>query len=44
MIDTVLLPPAFPREISREALALLPIRRYEGEVVMVVSPQDFDRA
>jgi len=35
---------ALPREISREALALLPVRRYEGEVVMVASPKDFDRA
>ena len=38
------LPLNFPREISREALAVLPVRRYEGEVVMVASPQDFDRA
>jgi hypothetical protein len=37
-------PAAFPREISREALAVLPVRRYEGEVVMVASPTDFDRA
>src|SRR6185369_15683860 len=37
-------PLALPREISREDLALLPVRRYEGEVVMVASPKDFDRA
>ena len=29
------LPPGIPREISREAMAALPIRRYEGEVVLV---------
>ena len=38
------LPPAFPREISRETMAALPIRRYEGEVVLVASPKDVDRA
>jgi ribonuclease D len=38
------LPPHIPREIAKEALAELPIRRYEGEVVMVASPKDFDRA
>src|SRR5258706_8908298 len=32
------------REISRETLAALPVRRYEGEVVLVASPKDFDRA
>lgn len=34
----------FAREISREEMAALPIRRYEGEVVMVATPRDLDRA
>ena len=38
------LPPGIPREISREAMAGLPVRRYEGEIVLVASPRDFERA
>jgi ribonuclease D len=38
------LPSGFPREISREEMAVLPIRRYEGEVVVVETPRDLDRA
>ncbi|MSQ49314.1 MAG: 3'-5' exonuclease domain-containing protein 2 [Betaproteobacteria bacterium] len=38
------LPAHFPREISREQMAVLPIRRYEGEVVVVETPRDLDRA
>ena len=38
------LPSGFPREISREEMAALPIRRYEGEVVVVETPRDLDRA
>ena len=38
------LPPHIPREITREAMAALPIRRYEGEVVVVEAPRDLDRA
>jgi len=38
------LPPNIPREIAREALAELPVRRYEGEVVLVGSAKEFDRA
>lgn len=38
------LPPHIPREIAREALAALPVRRYEGEVVMVETRRDYDRA
>jgi ribonuclease D len=38
------LPPHFPREILREEMAALPVRRYEGEVVVVATPQDLDRA
>src|SRR3954466_3916315 len=32
------------REISREAMLELPIGRYEGEVCLVESPEDFERA
>ena len=42
--DRPALPPQLPREISREEMATLPIRRYEGEVVMVETRRDFDRA
>jgi ribonuclease D len=38
------LPHGFPREISREEMAALPVRRYEGEVLVVETPQDLDRA
>ncbi|MEK6243123.1 MAG: 3'-5' exonuclease [Pseudomonadota bacterium] len=38
------LPSQFPREISREEMAVLPVRRYEGEVVVVETPRDLDRA
>ena len=38
------LPPAFPREISRETMAALPIRRYEGEVVLVENHRALVRA
>ena len=38
------LPPHFPREISREEMGALPIRRYEGEVVVIETPRDLDRA
>jgi len=37
-------PPNFPREISREEMAALPVRRYEGEVVLVETARDLDRA
>jgi ribonuclease D len=37
-------PPGIAREISREALAALPIRRYDGDVVLVETPEDFARA
>lgn len=33
-----------PRTISREQMADLPIRRYEGEVCLVRTPQDLERA
>ena len=38
------LPPGIQREISREEVAELPIGRYEGEIVLVASPRDFERA
>src|SRR6185295_10865440 len=38
------LPPGFPREISRETMAALPIRRYEGEVVLVENHRALVRA
>jgi len=38
------LPHDFPREISRGEMAALPVRRYEGEVLVVETPQDLDRA
>ncbi len=38
------LPPGFPRDISRETMAALPIRGYAGEVLIVETAADFDRA
>ena len=38
------LPPGIPRDITRETMAALPVRKYEGEVVMVATPKEFDRA
>ena len=38
------LPPGIARDISREELAVLPLGRYEGEIVMVATPRDFERA
>ena len=35
---------ANPREISREAMLELPIGRYEGEVCLVATPHDLERA
>lgn len=37
-------PAAFVREISRQALAELPIRRYEGEVRLVADARTLERA
>lgn len=34
----------FPREISRESMAALPISRYEGEVVLVAAHREMVRA
>jgi ribonuclease D len=38
------LPRDFPREISREEMAALPIRRYEGEIVLVADHRCLVRA
>src|SRR3989337_117154 len=35
---------ALQREISRAQVNELPIRRYEGEVLLVESPEDLERA
>src|SRR5688500_7702601 len=35
---------AIARSISREDLALLPIRRYEGPIRLVAAPQDLEQA
>jgi ribonuclease D len=40
----LILPSHLPREISREAMAVLPIRRYEGEVVLVAEHRELVRA
>ena len=39
-----LLPPGIARDISREAMATLPIRRFEGEVVLVENHRELVRA
>lgn len=36
--------PGFPREISREEMAALPVRKYDGDVLLVESARDMDRA
>ena len=35
---------ALPRVISREQMAELPVRRYEGEICLVATPADLQRA
>jgi ribonuclease D len=42
--QTSALPPEYLRDISREEMAGLPIRRYEGEVCMVATQQQLERA
>ena len=42
--STVTLPGGFHRTISREDIASLPIRRYEGEVCLVAARADLERA
>jgi ribonuclease D len=41
---TAELPDGMARAISREAMVQLPIRRYEGEVCLVSTPGDLERA
>ena len=36
--------PAYPRDISRETLATLPISNFEGEILLVSTPTDLLRA
>ena len=38
------LPAGFPRDISREEMAALPIRRYEGEIILVADHRSLVRA
>ncbi len=38
------LPPDMPRAIAREALAVLPIHRYEGPIRLVETPEHLDEA
>lgn len=38
------LPPEYLRSISREEIACLPIRRYEGEVCVVATAEELERA
>ena len=38
------LPAGVAREISREEIAKLPLRRYDGDVCLVSTPQDLERA
>jgi ribonuclease D len=42
--NSVQLPDVIARSISREDMANLPIRRYEGRVCMVATPQDLEQA
>ncbi len=42
--DTVTFQSGNVRAISREEMAQLPIRRYEGEVCLVATPRDLERA
>lgn len=42
--STAALPDEYRRTISREEMAKLPIRRYEGEVHLVATPQHAERA
>lgn len=38
------LPPEYLRQVTRDEVNALPVGRYEGEVVMVETRRDFDRA
>ncbi|MDD5390211.1 MAG: 3'-5' exonuclease domain-containing protein 2 [Gallionellaceae bacterium] len=43
-MSTALLPAEYRREISGEEIARLPIRRYEGEVMVVATEDELERA
>jgi len=43
-LSTTPLPPEYRRTISSEEIARLPIRRYEGEVCVVASAEELERA
>ena len=38
------LPPEYLRQVTRDEVNALPVGRYEGDVVMVETPEDFERA
>src|SRR5471030_176963 len=42
--STIALPDGMAGAITREEMAKLPIRRYEGDVCMAAGPQDLQRA
>ena len=44
MTEASALPAEFQRQVSREELNALPVGRWEGEIVMVETRGDFDRA
>jgi ribonuclease D len=44
MMRAVTLPAELQRSISRDEVVALPIRRYEGETVVVASPAELERA
>lgn len=44
MTATSALPPEFLRQVSREEVNALPVGRYEGDIVMVETARDFERA
>jgi ribonuclease D len=44
MMRAVTLPAQLQRSISRDEVVALPIRRYEGETVVVASPAELERA
>lgn len=44
LLTATILPEGIARAISREEMALLPIRRYEGEVSLVSSSDEIERA
>jgi ribonuclease D len=43
-VRAVTLPAELPRTISRDEVIALPVRRYEGETLVVATPADLERA